>query len=123
MAQSKMIGGVYHPRAKGGAMSDALADAKRAMMASRRAALLAVFESGNLGFELVSTGAYFAYLRHPYAGETAAAVAKRLAQEHGVLALPGTVFGPGQEPYLRLAFANLEAERMAEVGDRLRGAV
>ena len=31
MAQSKMIGGVYHPRAKGGAMSDALADAKRAM--------------------------------------------------------------------------------------------
>src|ERR1700712_4525338 len=31
MAQSRMIGGVYHPRAKGGAMSDALADAKRAM--------------------------------------------------------------------------------------------
>ena len=31
MAQSRMIGGVYHPRAKGGAMSDALADARRAM--------------------------------------------------------------------------------------------
>ena len=31
MAQSRMIGGVYHPRAKGGAMSDALADAKRAV--------------------------------------------------------------------------------------------
>src|SRR5450631_926061 len=32
MAQSnRMIGGVYHPRAKGGAMSDALADAKLAM--------------------------------------------------------------------------------------------
>jgi S-DNA-T family DNA segregation ATPase FtsK/SpoIIIE len=31
MAQSRMIGGVYHPRARGGAMSDALADAKRAM--------------------------------------------------------------------------------------------
>src|SRR4051812_44397502 len=28
---SRMIGGVYHPRARGGAMSDALADAKRAM--------------------------------------------------------------------------------------------
>jgi S-DNA-T family DNA segregation ATPase FtsK/SpoIIIE len=28
---SRMIGGVYHPRAKGGAMNDALADAKRAM--------------------------------------------------------------------------------------------
>src|ERR1700677_2622123 len=31
MAQGRMIGGVYHPRARGGAMSDALADAKRAM--------------------------------------------------------------------------------------------
>jgi aspartate/methionine/tyrosine aminotransferase len=99
------------------------ADGKRAMMAQRRAALLRVFESGNLGFELVSTGAYFAYLRHPFTGEPAAAVARRLAQDHGVLALPGTVFGPGQDPYLRLAFANLEAERMGEVGDRLRGAV
>ncbi|MFO1246940.1 MAG: DNA translocase FtsK 4TM domain-containing protein [Alphaproteobacteria bacterium] len=31
MAQSKMIGGVYHPRARGSAMSDALADARLAM--------------------------------------------------------------------------------------------
>lgn len=96
---------------------------KREMMAGRRQALLDVFSSGNLGFDLVSTGAYFAYVRHPFAGETAHAVAKRLAQEHGVLTLPGTVFGPGQAPYLRLAFANLEAERMGELGDRLRGAV
>lgn len=98
------------------------ADEKRAMMAGRREALLQVFGSGNLGFELVSTGAYFAYVRHPFVGEKAASVAKRLAQEHGLLALPGTVFGPGQDDYLRLAFANLEAERMDEVADRLRGA-
>ena len=31
MAQSRMIGGVYHPRAKGGVMSDALTDARHAM--------------------------------------------------------------------------------------------
>ncbi len=31
MAQSRMIGGVYHPRARGGVMSDALTDAKHAM--------------------------------------------------------------------------------------------
>jgi S-DNA-T family DNA segregation ATPase FtsK/SpoIIIE len=31
MAQSRLIGGVYHPRARGGAMSDALADARHAM--------------------------------------------------------------------------------------------
>jgi len=31
MGSSRMIGGVYHPRARGGAMSDALADARHAM--------------------------------------------------------------------------------------------
>jgi DNA segregation ATPase FtsK/SpoIIIE, S-DNA-T family len=49
MAQgSRMVGGVYHPRSKGGAMSDALADAKRAMarlarMAAMRGAGLVLF--------------------------------------------------------------------------------
>ena len=40
MAQSRMIGGVYHPRARGGAMSDALADAKHAMNRLMRVAAL-----------------------------------------------------------------------------------
>ena len=40
MTQSRMIGGVYHPRAKGGAMSDALADARRALARLARIALL-----------------------------------------------------------------------------------
>ena len=46
MAGSRLVGGVYHPRARGGAMSDALADAKRALarltkvMALRGAGLL-----------------------------------------------------------------------------------
>ncbi len=49
MAQgSRMVGGVYHPRSKGGAMSDALADAKRAMtrlakVAAMRGAGLVLF--------------------------------------------------------------------------------
>ncbi len=33
-------------------------------------------------------------------------VAKRLAQEQNLLILPGTMFGPDQEDYLRVAFAN-----------------
>ena len=31
----------------------------------------------------------------------------------------GAMFGPDQEPYLRFAFANLEAERMAGLAERL----
>ena len=90
------------------------------MMLGRQRALEAEFTSGNLGFELISTGVYFAYIRHPFAGERAFDVAKRLAQDAGVLTLPGTVFGPGQDAFLRLAFANLEAERMGELAERLR---
>ena len=40
MGSSRMIGGVYHPRARGGAMSDALADAKYAMHRLMRVAAL-----------------------------------------------------------------------------------
>ena len=40
MAQSRMVGGVYHPRSKGGAMSDALADARRALVRLARIAAM-----------------------------------------------------------------------------------
>src|ERR1700721_1557710 len=48
MAQGRMIGGVYHPRSKGGAMSDALADAKRAL--ARLARIAAMRGAGLLLF-------------------------------------------------------------------------
>ena len=40
MGSSRMIGGVYHPRAKGGAMSDALTDARYALNRLMRIAVL-----------------------------------------------------------------------------------
>ena len=49
---SRMIGGVYHPRAKGGAMHDALSDARHAMnrlmrmLALRGAGLLLIRGGG-----------------------------------------------------------------------------
>ncbi len=92
---------------------------KKAMMAARNEALRAAFRNSRLGYRLVSAGAYFAYVRHPFAGETARQVARRLAGEHDLLCLPGSMFGPGQENYLRLAFANVEAETMPAVTERL----
>jgi aspartate/methionine/tyrosine aminotransferase len=67
-----------------------------------------------------SVGAYFAYVRHPFEGRTAAAVAERLAVERGVLGLPGSWFGPGQDTHLRLAFGNVDAEVIAGLAERLR---
>jgi len=72
-------------------------------------------------WRVLSAGAYFAYVAHPFAGVPAAEVAQKLALERGVLALPGPYFGPGQERHLRIAIANVSAERIAGLSERLRG--
>jgi aspartate/methionine/tyrosine aminotransferase len=71
------------------------------------------------GWNLVTAGAYFAFVRHPYEGAKAVDVARRLALEAGVLALPGSYFGPGQEQHLRFAFANVDAKTLAEIPQRI----
>ncbi|WP_210489981.1 aminotransferase [Microvirga antarctica] len=68
-----------------------------------------------------SVGAYFAYLTHPFAGRSAQDVAEKLATERGVLVLPGSYFGPDQERQVRVAFANVGADVLAGLTDRLRG--
>jgi aspartate/methionine/tyrosine aminotransferase len=72
-------------------------------------------------WRLASIGAYFAFVAHPYKDETATAVAERMVTQAGVLGLPGPYFGPGLEGYLRLAFANVERDRLAGLGKRLAG--
>ncbi len=92
---------------------------KRGLVLDRVARFRAVFERNDLAYELVSAGAFFAYVRHPFAGVKAAEVARRLAERENVLCLPGSVFGPDQEPYLRFAIANIGGEAMETLGDRL----
>ncbi|MDE2385671.1 MAG: aminotransferase [Alphaproteobacteria bacterium] len=92
---------------------------KRQLMAGRLAALREAFSDPRLKFRLVSSGAYFAYVQHPFTGEASKDVAKRLAQQHDVLCLPGSMFGPGQENFLRFAFANVDKEKMALLVERL----
>lgn len=72
-------------------------------------------------WRIESVGAYFAYLRHPFEGASAQAVAEKLATERGVLCLPGSYFGPGQEGHLRIAVANVGADVLATLTDRLKG--
>lgn len=71
------------------------------------------------GWRLDALGAYFAYLRLPEDSPEAVATAERLAVERGLLGLPGPFFGPGQERYLRLAFANAAEDVIAQVPSRL----
>ncbi|HJZ11165.1 MAG TPA: aminotransferase class I/II-fold pyridoxal phosphate-dependent enzyme, partial [Acidobacteriota bacterium] len=92
---------------------------KQRLMEERREALLAAFNHPKLSYGLISSGAYFAYVKHPFGSATAKSVAMRLAGEHDVLCLPGSMFGPDQESYLRFAFANSPAEDMPLLVERL----
>ena len=70
-------------------------------------------------YQLVSRGAYFAYLRHPFEGRSSVEVAKALAQAQSALVLPGEYFGKSQQDYLRVAFANASAEQLDDFARRL----
>ena len=75
--------------------------------------------AGMEGWTLLSTGAYFGYVKHPFTGTPSIEVAQRMAREVGVLTIPGTFFGDGQKDYLRFAFANAGRDVIAELPDRL----
>lgn len=92
---------------------------KLAFAREKAQALRRAFDLPGLDYRLISAGAFFAYVRHPFAGEEARSVAKRLARAHDLLCLPGSMFGPGQDAYLRLAFANADAALMPETVVRL----
>jgi hypothetical protein len=109
----------------------ALADwqeANRVEVNARAARLMSVM-AGCPGWEVSAIGAYFAYVRHPFRHERSASVAERLAHDVGVVAVPGSYFGPGQDEFLRFAFANADmptldglAPRLAACGERLSNA-
>lgn len=101
---------------------ESLGDWRRAnsvKMAARLDAMRKAFARSDLGYELVSSGAYFAYLRHPHRGRASHGVAKRLAERQNLLSLPGSIFGPGQDNFIRMAFANVDASLMDDIAARL----
>ncbi|MWD28800.1 aminotransferase [Aquicoccus sp. SCR17] len=89
----------------------------------RRAAIEEGFHLiGAKGWKLMGLGAYFAYLRHPFAMPSDA-LCREMVREAGVLMLPGTMFRPEGDPAgtreLRVAFANVDRAGIAELFRRL----
>jgi len=93
----------------------------RLMMERRHDLFRSAFTRPGNPFALVASGTFFAWVRHPFPGLTGREVARRLAVEAGVICLPGEVFGPGLEPYLRIAFGNIREETIPEAVERFRG--
>lgn len=93
-------------------------EANRADINARAAAFRRAM-SGLNGWSVDQAGAYFAYVRHPFGELPATQVAEMLARRWGVLALPGSYFGPGQDSHLRMAFANATTPAIADAVARL----
>jgi aspartate/methionine/tyrosine aminotransferase len=91
----------------------------RRAIAERAAAFREAMRPLN-SWQAASVGAYFAYVKPPESEGGAAALARRMAVENGVLALPGSYFGPGQESWLRIAFANADLASLSQLSERLR---
>jgi aspartate/methionine/tyrosine aminotransferase len=92
----------------------------REMMTRRHDLFRSEFLRPGNYFHLAASGAFFAWVRHPFSGCSGRQAAKKLLDEVAVLCLPGEVFGPGLEGYLRLAFGNIREEAIAEAVRRFR---
>ena len=98
---------------------------ERAEILSRRAAIASGLATLD-GWEVTGCGAYFAYVRHPWAAPSDE-VARALVDRAAVLTLPGTMFGPRREDggsgraerSLRIAFANADRAGIATLVARL----
>jgi aspartate/methionine/tyrosine aminotransferase len=88
---------------------------------ARRAAMVERFPALR-GWRLRGCGAYFAWVEHPFALPSDQ-VAKAAVAQQAILMLPGTMFAPEADPTgaraLRIAFANIDRDGIAELIGRL----
>ncbi|MDH3632220.1 MAG: aminotransferase [Gammaproteobacteria bacterium] len=87
-------------------------------LARRAIAIRQAFDHPDLNYRLISAGAYFAYIEHPFEAP-ARDVVKRLIQQHEIISLPGSYFGRDQEQFIRFAYANVHEKHFDDVIQRL----
>ena len=92
---------------------DAWVAANSVMMGRRHDAFRQAFDAPGNRFQLVASGGFFAWVRHPWPQLSGRQAARRLVEEGQLLCLPGEAFGPGLESYLRLAFGNIQEKDIA----------
>lgn len=92
----------------------------REMMERRHNRFREEFSVAGNPFQLVASGAFFAWVKHPFHDVSAWQVARDLIKNAGLVALPGEIFGPGMSHYLRVAFGNIAEDMIPEAVSRLR---
>jgi aspartate/methionine/tyrosine aminotransferase len=88
-------------------------------VAERRAHFVSVLSERPGGYELLSSGGFFVWVRHPFPGRPTADVVAELVTERDVLVIPGTAFGPDDRGTIRVSFANADHSALSEFGARI----
>ncbi|GAA1702175.1 aminotransferase [Streptomyces yatensis] len=71
------------------------------------------------GFELLSCGGFFGWVRHPFAGRGTDDVVRDLITRYDTLVIPGTAFLPDDRQVFRVSFGNVDRAGLTEFAGRL----
>lgn len=94
---------------------------RSAEVARNRQAFVEAMAERPGGFELLSSGGYFGWVRHPFAAPTSDVV-RDLVAHQSLLLVPGTAFTPDDRAMLRFSVSNLPPESLGDLLERLREA-
>ena len=85
--------------------------ADNAVMMQRRHDLFReLFNRSGNTFQLLASGGFFAWVKHPWPQLSSRDAARRLLEQAHLLCLPGEAFGPDLQDSLRLAFGNIHEQ-------------
>ncbi len=93
-----------------------------AEIAQRRARLGEALTARPGGFEVVSLGGFFAWVRHPFTDRPTSNVVWDLLLRHNVLVIPGTAFLPDDRRMLRVSVGRIDQAAAATLAGRLTAA-
>jgi aspartate/methionine/tyrosine aminotransferase len=71
------------------------------------------------GFELLSCGGFFGWVRHPFGGRDTGAVVRDLITRYDALVISGTAFLPDDRQVLRVSFGNVGRAGLTDFAGRL----
>ncbi|MEV4706179.1 aminotransferase [Actinoplanes sp. NPDC049316] len=92
---------------------------RAAEIAGHRARFAEVMAARPGGYELLSLGGYFAWLRHPFPGRSTMEVVRDLVVRQDTLVMPGSAFLPDDRGTLRVSVSNLGHGMIERFADRL----
>jgi aspartate/methionine/tyrosine aminotransferase len=71
------------------------------------------------GFELLSAGGFFGWVRHPFIDRPTGDVVRELAVKHDMLVIGGTAFLPDDRHTIRVSLSNLHQAALTDFAGRL----